>query len=103
VADHSEGQGDSGGSVNPDAVIIEGLTKSGKPCRVVDNTASVERAELAGLLADLIEQDRFGIRGMSAAGENTVTLGAPVFTHIQLGGEIYRLLVLPYEARIEHF
>lgn len=79
------------------------MTKSGKPCRVVDNTASVERAELAGLLADLIEHDRFGIRGMSAAGENTVTLGAPVFTHIQLGGEIYRLLVLPYEARIERF
>ncbi|MGA7801990.1 MAG: hypothetical protein WCC36_14385 [Gammaproteobacteria bacterium] len=103
MADHSDADGDSDSAANPGAVVVEGVTRTGKPCRVVDNTGSVECSELEGLLADLIEQDRFGIRGMSAAGENTVTLGAPVFTHIQLGGQVYRLLVLPYEARIERF
>lgn len=94
---------DSGNDANPAAAVVDGMTKSGKPCRVVDNTASVDRAELTGLLNDLIEQDCFGIRGMSVAGRNAITLGAPSFTHVQLGGRLYRLLLLPYEARLERF
>lgn len=104
MADPDDGRaGDGENGANSDAVVVDGMTKRGKRCRLVDITTSVDRAELVGLLNDLIEQDCFGIRGMSAAGDNAVTLGAPSFTHVQLGGRLYRLLLLPYEARLERF
>jgi len=85
------------------AIIIEGQAHNGRPCRVVDNTGTLDRAELQALLDELIEARRFGLSGMSATGGNTIRLGAPEFTHIQMGEGIYRLILFPYEARLEAF
>jgi hypothetical protein len=87
----------------PDATIIESVAHNGRPCRIVDNTGSIDRAELERLLADLIEGHHFGLRGLSAKGENAITLGEPEFTHMQFGDRIYRMLLFPYEARLEAF
>jgi hypothetical protein len=88
---------------NDKAVVIEGVAHNGKPCRIVDNTGTVAREELEALLTELIEQRRFGLSGRSVAGGDRIRLGEPDFTHIQLGGELYRFILLPYEARIEVF
>lgn len=87
----------------PDATIVESVAHNGKPCRVVDNTGTIERAELERLLADLIEARHFGLRAMSAKGSNSIRLGEPDFTHMQFGDRIYRMLLFPYEARLETF
>lgn len=89
--------------IAPDAVIIEGVARNGKPCRIVDNTASVSREELQQLLDTLIREKQFGIQGQSSAGGETIRIGGPRFTHIQIGDGLYRLLLLPYEARLEKF
>ncbi|CDQ09152.1 conserved protein of unknown function [Acidithiobacillus ferrivorans] len=86
-----------------DAVILEGKTKRGKPCRVIDNTVSIPREDLADLLNDLIEQEHFGPSGLSMAGSNTISIGAPQSAHVQLGENIYRMIVVAYEARLEEF
>jgi hypothetical protein len=88
--------------LSKDAVILEGRTLRGRPCRIVDNTATVDRSELHELLQSLIAQDRFRMGGRSS-GDNTIAIGAPEFGHIQLGGRLYRLILFPYEARIERF
>jgi hypothetical protein len=85
------------------AVFVEGRAHNGRPCRVVDNTGTVERALLEELLAELVKARRFGVAGLSATGTSAIRLGAPEFTHIQLGGELYRLILFPYEARLEAF
>ncbi len=85
------------------AVIVEGVAHNGRPCRVVDNTGHIDRAELKALLDTLIEQKSFGLSGLSQAGGNTITVGGPEFTHIQFGERLYRLILLPYEARLEAF
>lgn len=90
-------------SSHPGAVIIEGATASGKRCRIIDNTGTVERTELRNLLDELVREKRFGFSGVSSAGGGAITIGAPVFAHVQLGGELYRLILFPYEARIERF
>jgi len=87
----------------PDARIIEAVTQTGKPCRVVDNTGTIERAELERLLGDLIAGHHFGLRALSASGGNAIRLGEPAFTHMQFGDRIYRMLLFPYEARLEAF
>lgn len=89
--------------LSPQAVILEGVAHNGKPCRIVDNTGRVPREELRSLFDELIAQRRFGLSGRSAAGGTTIRLGAPEFTHVQLGGELYRLILFPYEARIDVF
>ncbi|MBN2679041.1 MAG: hypothetical protein JXR24_02300 [Acidithiobacillaceae bacterium] len=86
-----------------DAVIIEGKTKRGKPCKIIDNTCLVPRAALQALLDDLIEQEHFGPSGLSMAGGNSIRIGAPQSAHVQLGDDIYRMIVVDYEARIEVF
>lgn len=91
------------GDVRPEATIIEGRAHNGKPCRIVDNTASVDPAELRALLEDLIRERRFGVQGLSVAGSDRISIDKPVGTHIQLGQDIYRILMFPYEARIERF
>lgn len=83
--------------------MIEGVAHNGKPCRIVDNTGTVAPAELEALLAELVAQRRFGLSGRSLAGSDRIRLGEPEFTHIQLGDGLYRLILLPYEARIEVF
>lgn len=90
-------------SLRPDAVVVEGRTHNGKPCRIVDNTASVATTELRAVLEALIRERKFGPGGLSASGGHTIRLGAPVATHVQFGERLYRLLLYPYEARIEHF
>ncbi len=86
-----------------DAVILEGMTKRGKPCRLIDNTVSAPREELAALLNDLIEQEHFGPSGLSMAGSNTINIGTPQSAHVQLGENIYRMIVVDYAARLETF
>lgn len=85
------------------AVVVEGTAHNGKPCRVVDNTGTLDRGDLAALLEELIEARRFGLSGLSATGGNTIRLGEPEFTHIQMGENLYRLILFPYEARLEAF
>ena len=89
--------------LTPDAQVIEGQTRRGKPCRVVDNTGTVAEEELRTLLNELIEQDQFQPLGLSMAGGNSIQIGAPQTAHVQLGDDLYRLIVLDYEARIEGF
>lgn len=98
-------QGDAEGlpSLSPDAVIVEGVTRRGKLCKVIDNTGSVPEAELTALLNDLIAQGHFGPSGVSPAGGDTISIGAPQSAHVQLGEDIYRIIVLGYEARLEAF
>ncbi len=91
------------GAIGPDATIIPGVAHNGKPCRIVDNTASVALAELQALFDELIAQKRFGLQGLSVAGSNCIAIDQPLGTHIQLGDAIYRILMYPYEARIEKF
>ncbi len=90
-------------SVRPDAIIVEGRTHSGRACRIVDNTCSVAREDLADVLDALIAARRFGTAALSAHGGHTLAIGRPEATHIQFGGTLYRLLLYPYEARIERF
>lgn len=87
----------------PGATIVESVAHNGKPCRVVDNTGTIARVELERLLVDLVEARQFGVRGLSAKGGNTIRLGEPEFTHMQFGDQMYRMLLFPYEARLEAF
>lgn len=89
--------------LRPDAVVIEGVTHTGRRCRLIDNTAGVDRADLEALLGELVGNKRFGVSGVSSSGGTAAALGAPAYSHIQLGGRLYRLIVFPYEARIEKF
>ena len=87
----------------PGATIIESVAHNGKPCRIVDNTGTIARVELERLLVDLVEMRQFGVRGLSSKGSNTIRLGEPEFTHMQFVDQIYRMLLFPYEARLEAF
>lgn len=93
----------SEGDVRPGAAVIEGVAHNGKPCRIVDNTGEVPRQELLDVLDALIREKKFGVGGLSASGGNTISLNQPLPTHIQFGDKLYRLLLFPYEARIEPF
>ena len=100
-----EQQEEEGGlpPLRSDAVLLVGMTKRGKPCRLIDNTVSAPHEELKALLNDLIEQEHFGPSGLSTAGGNTIRIGAPQSAHVQLGENIYRMIVVDYEARLEEF
>ena len=94
----------SSDSASPPAVhCVEGFSHTGKPCRLIDNTGTVEHAQLQALLDDLIAQKLFGLQALSGAGDNTLRLDQPRITHIQFGATLYRLLLFPHEARIEKF
>ncbi len=90
-------------AVQSHAVIIEGHTHTGHPCRIVDNTGSIAREDLRAVLDGLIRERRFGIAALSTHGGNALGIGRPNATHIQFGDTLYRLLVFPYEAHIEPF
>ena len=94
---------DAQNPINANAVIIDGKMDNGHVCRLIDNTGNIDRGTLEELLHVLILESRFGGAGLSAAGGNTVTIGAPQYGHIQIGERLYRLLIFPYEARIEQF
>lgn len=93
----------SEGDVRPGATVIDGVAHNGKGCRIVDNTGQVPRQELQDVLDALIREKKFGVGGRSASGGNTISLNQPLTTHIQFGDTLYRLLLFPYEARIERF
>lgn len=90
-------------SIRPDAIIVEGRTLSGRPCRIIDNTCSIQRADLVEVLEGLISERRFGVAALSPHGGTVLAIGRPNSTHIQFGDTLYRLLLFPYEARIETF
>lgn len=87
----------------PQATVIEGTAHNGNACRIVDNTGTVPHPELEGLLNELIEARRFGLHALSSTGSNAIKLGEPQFTHLQVGENLYRFLLFPYEARLESF
>ncbi len=88
----------------PDKIqVVEGVAHNGKPCALRDHTGRIPLPELQSLLEDLIANKQFGLTGRSQPGVNTIQLGAPTFTHIQLAGDLYRLVLLPYEANLYEF
>jgi hypothetical protein len=91
------------GEVRPGATVIEGVAHNGRPCRIVDNTGRVDPTELKEVLNSLIADKRFGLGGMSAKGGNTINLSEPAVSPVQFGDQLYRLLLFPYEARVEPF
>ena len=87
-----------------DAVRLTGTTRRGRPCALIDNTGrGLPAAELAALLDALIEQDRFGFALASAKGGATLALDRQEAAHVQIAGDLYRLFVHRYTARIERF
>lgn len=91
------------GAVRPDAIVVDGVTHTGKACRIVDNTASVERAALREVLDTLIRERRFGPGVRFHSSGRMVSLDRPLCSHVQFGERLYRILLFPYEARIEPF
>lgn len=85
------------------AIVVNGQAHNGKACRVVDNTGTVPMHELQQLLAQLINEKRFGLSGRSLSGDTRIRIGEPDFTHMQIGDTLYRFILFPYEARIEAF
>jgi len=91
------------GAADPHATIVESVAHNGRPCRIIDNTGTVAAAELRSVLESLIAERRFGLSGLSAHGGTAIPLDHPAGTHIQFGDRLYRILLFPYEARIEAF
>ena len=82
--------------------ILQSTTLSGRACKLIDETGCVPDQELQALLADLVQTKAFGRRGLST-NSATIKLDTPSLAHIQIGDNLYRLLLFPYEARIEKF
>ena len=90
--------------VRADATRLEGWTRAGRPCELIDNTgAGLARADLQAVLDALIAADRFGLAFASPKGGSTLDLEHREAGHIQIGEGLYRLLVRRYTARIEPF
>ncbi len=85
------------------ATVIEAVAHNGRPCRIVDNTGTVDQNELRDVLEALVRERRFGMSGLSAKGGTAIPIGRGEGTHIQFGSQLYRILLFPYEARIEAF
>ena len=84
------------------ALRVEGRTPRGRICELVDNSGDgIAAAELERLLGELIANGSFGFRARGAA--DSVALGKPEFAHVQIGGQLYRLIVERYSARLERF
>ncbi|MFP4616486.1 MAG: hypothetical protein ACLFRB_11505 [Thiohalorhabdus sp.] len=78
-------------------------TYQGREVTLTDKTGEAPREELQEILDALIAEDRFGIAGMSNSGSATIQIGAPEGGHIQIGEELYRLIVTGYEAYVDRF
>ncbi len=95
---------DENNPLRDDAIHYQTTNKHGKPCVLVDNTGHRLNAEACREILDsLIENDIFGFRTLSASGGDTISLERRESTHVQIGEELYRLIVFRYEARIELF
>ena len=75
----------------------------GREVTLTDKTGTAPLAELQEILDALIEEGKFGIAGMSNSGSGTIQLGAPEGAHIQVGEDLYRLIITGYEAYIDTF
>ena len=78
-------------------------TFHGREVTLTDKTGTAPLAELQQILDALIEEGKFGIAGMSNSGSGTIQIGAPEGCHIQIGEELYRLIVTGYEAYVDQF
>jgi len=85
-----------------DPFIVISHTPSGRECCLKDMTQSLPKAELEQLMDQLLEQKLFGFNMLSDT-SGTMSLDKPRLTHIQIGEQLYRLLLFPYEAQIETF
>jgi len=95
---------DENNPLRADAVHYPGATKRGKACELVDNTGQqLDAAQCRDILNGLIEHDVFGFRTLSASGGETISLERRESTHVQVGDDLYRLIVFRYQARIENF
>ncbi len=95
---------DENNPLRGDAVHYPGNTKRGKACELVDNTGcALAPDECRDILASLIENDLFGFHPFSANGGATISLERRESTHVQVGDDLYRLIVFRYQARIENF
>ena len=88
--------------LTPDAVVIEASNSRGKTCQLIDNTGTIDPKELNELLAELIQANQFGINALSST-DGVLNLDKPRLSHIQLGDNLYRLVLLRYQAIIENF
>jgi len=90
--------------IRPDATRVTGVTRRGKACELLDNTgAGLSIEALQEVLEALIAQDRFGMAMTSAAGGSTLDLARREVGHIQIGDDLFRLLLHRYTARLEPF
>jgi len=90
--------------IRADAVRLEGRTRRGRRCELIDNSgAGLAEADLREVLEALIAEDRFGLALASRSGGSTLDLEHREAGHIQIGGRLFRLLVRRYTARIEPF
>ena len=88
---------------NDAGIAVEGRTARGKVCRLIDGSGDgLAREELERLLAELVANDAFGFKAMSADGA-AARLDRPEFAHVQIAGRLYRLIVERYVARIDRF
>ena len=90
--------------LRPAAVRYLANTPQGKSCCLIDNTGChLPEQECRDILDALIENQLFGFRTLSAQGGDTIDLARRESSHIQIGEQLYRLIVYRYEARIENF
>jgi hypothetical protein len=95
---------DENNPLREDAVRVAGTSKTGKHCELIDNTGrQLPLDELQAILNALIENEVFGFKSFSASGGDTISLDRRESSHIQVGDDLYRLIVFRYEARIENF
>lgn len=94
---------DEGAASPPAGLEVHGRTRRGKDCALVDRSGeALAREALEQLLGDLIAADAFGFHASGGAGE-AIQLDRPGFGHVQIGGQLYRLIVDRYRARLEKF
>lgn len=95
---------DAHNPLRADAIVVAGTTRRGKHCELIDNTgAKLPRAELEAIFSGLIENDVFGFHPVSAGGADAIRLERREGGHVQVGDNLYRLIVYRYQARLEPF
>jgi len=95
---------DAANPLRPDAARLRGTTRRGKACELVDNSGDqLPLPELQAILDALVREDRFGFAAASESGGATLDLARREGAHIQIRGNLYRLIVYRYQARIEPF
>ncbi len=78
-------------------------TFQGREVTLTDRTGTIPDEELREILDAVIREGRFGLAGLSNSGSGTIRIGAPEGAHIQVGNDLYRLIVTGYEAYVDKF